>query len=183
MKNGKEFLVKMQDLFISNGYRNGLKFLLSLVILLGCYGCHITYKVRNQQNELVHILSTPCGTSSIELIGRGNSKFMVKQSFELDAEVQIRTDSIKVFYNDFEVLTKHNNRDARDGVMSLEKSGNLETSFEFDSGVFEGDTIKVFAPAYLRCFEHDISLDTIIYSFVNNLRIRGVNDEEPPSPP
>ena len=57
---------------------------------------------------------------------------------------------------------------------SLKKS--LETSFEFKKGVFEGDTILVVGENYIQCNNQFISLDTMIYTFINNLRIYGIND-------
>jgi len=141
-------------------------------------GCNITYKVRNQHNDIEQLIHFPCGKISIELIGKGNSKFVLKQSFDLDQDIIINMDSLIICYNDLVVDAdhKHKNSKSNQKEMIISEKKILETAFELHKGVFEGDTITVFGKKYMKCDNVSITLDTIIYSFRNNLRIRGVND-------
>jgi hypothetical protein len=153
----------------------GVIFILCSLLLSAC---HITYKVRNQHSEVESILHTSCGKITIELVGRGNSKFVIKQTFDLSEKVIVNMDSIHVFYNNRPIRVKHNLINEEKSQMQIELNENdlWESSFQFDKGVFEGDTIAVFGSAYVQCREQVISLDTLYFSFTNRLRIYGVND-------
>lgn len=120
----------------------------------------------------------PCGKISMELVGKGNSKFVFKQKFDSDNKVIVYMDSLRIFYNRKQIEVRHNLKNALNIHEGKEIAGNKlwETSFEFDTGVFEGDTIVIVGPGYVRCKDQVISLDTLVYSFVNSLRIHGVND-------
>lgn len=139
-------------------------------------GCNITYKVRNQHNDIELINHFPCGKVAFELVGKGNSKFKFKQKFDIENSITLLTDSLKVYYNDVEVSKKFDNKNLFESELEISREAALEVSFELEKGVFDGDTILIFANEYIRCNDKSISLDTIIYSFVNNLRIQGVND-------
>ena len=148
-------------------------FLLTLFIWL--VGCNITYKVRNQDNAIEHIVFIPCGKITIELVGKGNSKFVLKQDFDLDANVAVFTDSLCIAYNGKKVLPVFNIKMNEVVMVEANKEFDLQASFDLDEGVFDGDTILVFGRSYIECNQHLISLDTLLYSFVNNFRIQGVN--------
>ena len=159
--------------------KNGLKSALILLVLCTFFiKCNITYKVRNQFNNIERILHVPCGKVTIELVGKGNSKFVLKQKLDLDSEIMFNLDSLYIFYNDIKVKDFSKNKLTRSGERSFLISNNktLETAFDLDKGVFEGDTIIVFGPGIIVCNQEPIDLDTIYYSFRNNIRIRGVND-------
>ena len=153
-----------------------------IVLLIGFYlpiaGCNITYKVRNQFNDIDYLLHFPCGKVSIELIGKGNSVFTFQQRFDVETEISINDDSLHVYCNrklvDYNHDLRKNNK--KSAWTSLKNKTNWELSFKLDEGVFEGDTIIVYGNNYLKCHDEYISLDTMVYSFVNNLRIMGVND-------
>ena len=146
--------------------------------MLQLSACNLTYKVRNQNNEIERIFHTPCGKISIELVGKGNSKFVLKQKFDLDEKAIVYMDSLKIFYNEKLIIAEHNLKTGKNTPVGMEIKENKlwEASFEFEKGVFEGDTIKVSGPGYVHCKDHVITLDTMVYSFVNSLRIFGVND-------
>lgn len=155
--------------------RKGLLFL-SLWIFVA--GCNITYKVRNQHSEIEQILHFPCGKVAIELVGRGNSKFVLSQKFDVSERISVFEDSLFVYYNGNLVPIDHSLKAGsfNDLGKKIEENKTWEASFDLDKGVFEGDTIMVYGENYIRCYEESITLDTIIFSFVNNLRIKGVND-------
>ena len=138
-------------------------------------GCNITYKVRDQSNEIDHILYMPCGKVTIELVGKGNSKFVLKQHFDLDNKVIVMTDSMQISYNGHEVFPEFNVKNENGTGVEVENSFDLHASFELNEGVFDGDTILVYARDYLDCSHQLISMDTLIYRFMNNFRIRGIN--------
>lgn len=140
--------------------------------------CNITYKVRNQHYEIESVLHTSCGKIMIELVGKGNSKFVVKQQCDLSEKVIVYMDSLRVFFNEKQIKVQHRINGEHNPQMEIELKENdlWEASFQFERGVFDGDTITVFGPTYLECENHVIALDTIIYSFSNRLRIHGVND-------
>lgn len=146
--------------------------------LLFLSACNITYKVRNQHHEVESILHTSCGKITIELMGRGNSKFVIRQKFDLSDKIMVYMDSLQVYYNSKQIIVKHNLKNEMNPQMEVELKENdlWEASFEFEKGVFEGDTIMVFGPAYVQCKDQVITLDPIFYSFTNRLRIYGVND-------
>ena len=139
-------------------------------------GCNITYKVRNQHNDIELINHFPCGRVVFELEGKGNSKFIFKQKFDIENSATLLTDSLKVYFNGVEVTKRLNTKNLHEPELKISKKLEMEVSFELEKGVFDGDTILVYANEYIRCNDKLISLDTIIYSFVNNLRIQGVND-------
>ncbi len=141
-------------------------------------GCNITYKVRNQFNDIEHLVHFPCGKVSVELIGKGNSVFTFKQRFDIESEISINSDSLHVYCNKKVIDIKHDlkNNNKKSNWTSLDNKKTWEVSFNLDKGVFEGDTIIVYGNNYLRCHDEYISLDTMVYSFINNLRIKGVND-------
>ena len=120
----------------------------------------------------------PCGKISIELVGKGNSKFVFKQKIDLDDKVIVYTDSLRIFYNKKHIKVEHKLKNASNIHEGNEIVGNKtwEASFELDEGVFEGDTITVVGPGYVHCKDHIVSLDTMVYTFTNSLRIYGVND-------
>ena len=153
-----------------------MRFFILLLLLFSA--CNITYKVRNQHNDIERVLYMPCGKITIELVGKGNSKFVFKQKFDLDEKAIVYTDSLKIFYNKKLVKAKQSLKNGKNIHEEIEIIGNKlwESSFEFEKGVFEGDTISVIGPGYVHCKDHVISLDTMVYSFTNSLRIYGVND-------
>lgn len=149
----------------------------AIILFVAFSACHITYKVRNQSNEIDEVVYFPCGKVTAELAGRGNSKFEFNQKFELDAPITLFTDSLKVFFNGKEIETKFSNNDQNGINEPITISGieQLKASFEFEKGVFEGDTIKVWGPGMILCKDKEVTLDTLVYTFINNLRIYGVN--------
>ena len=149
------------------------------ILFLVCIvtGCNITYKVRNQKNDIEYMLYTPCGKAKVELVGKGNSKFTLKQEFSFDNSADYLPDALQIRYNGKEILPEFNKRVVQGGSIKLEDKMTIEASFDLDESVFDGDTILVFSNEYVRCNETVIVLDTLIYSFVNNLRIYGVNDK------
>lgn len=151
---------------------------LSLFLISIFTGCDLTYKVRNQHNDIEEILHTPCGKVTFELVGRGNSKFVFNQKFDPDESIIVNLDSLKIFYNDFELTTAHDvkNNNKSQGIVEIKSKKSLETTFQIDQGVFEGDTIKIYGLNYLKCGDQFITLDTVVFAFINNLRIFGVNE-------
>ena len=149
--------------------------ILSLVLF---NSCHITYKVRNQNYDIEEILYLPCGKVTAELVGKGNSKFVFKQRFDLDTMAIVQLDSLYIYYNDTQIKINHNIKGQKQSIGGIEVLDKLtwDASFELEKGVFEGDTILVYAPNYIQCNMHWITLDTMIFSFANNLRIFGVNE-------
>ncbi len=154
------------------------KQLILILALTQFIACNLTYKVRNQHNDIVEILNLSCGKVTMELIGKGNSKFVFRQIFDLDDTIIVYKDSLKITYNEKQVIFDHHLKNIKpnNGGVEIKENKTWEASFEFESGVFEGDTIKVYGPGYLKCNNEIISLEPMIYSFVNNLRIYGVND-------
>ena len=142
------------------------------------FGCNLTYKVRNQNHDIEEIIYLPCGKVTVELVGKGNSKFLFRQKFDLDNKVIVFMDSLKIFYNERQIIAEHNLKSSikASGGMEIEKNKAWEASFQFEKGVFEGDTILITGPGYLHCNGKLVTLDTMVYSFINNLRIYGVND-------
>lgn len=155
--------------------RKGLLFLSLWIFVMGC---NITYKVRNQHSELEQVFHFPCGKVVIELVGKGNSKFVLRQKIDVSERISVFEDSLFVYFNDNLVAIDHSLKagNSNDFGKEIEENSTWEASFDLDKGVFEGDTIMVCGKNYIRCFEESITLDTIIFSFVNNLRIKGVND-------
>lgn len=147
------------------------------IIVLIISSCNLTYKVRNQHNDIENILYIPCGRITVELVGKGNSIFVFKQNFKLDDNVTVFKDSLKIFYNEKEIVTEHNikNGEITNGGIEISENKLWESSFRFEKGVFEGDVIKVYGPGYLMCQDQVVTLDTMVYSFANSLRIYGVN--------
>ena len=142
------------------------------------FSCDLTYKVRNQHNDIEEILYTPCGKVVVELIGKGNSKFVFSQKFNSDNTIFVYPDSLRIFYNNFEIDLNNSEKNGSKSHGRIEINGEktLETSFQIQQGVFEGDTIKVFALNYIKCKDQLINLDTVVFAFINNLRIYGVNE-------
>ena len=151
-------------------------FFLILLIPLSS-GCNITYKIRNQFGELQELIHLPCGDVTLELIGKGNSKFTLRQRFNLEAKMLLNVDSIHVIFNGNEVRGGFKNINNRPQNKSLALFGinTLEFAFDLDEGVFEGDTIQVFGRNYFHCENQGKDLDTILYTFTNTFKIQGVN--------
>ena len=84
-------------IFLKDIFNLKTRFLILLLLLFNA--CNITYKVRNQYNDIEQALHMPCGKIAIELVGKGNSKFVFKQKFDLDEKAIVYTDSLKIFYN------------------------------------------------------------------------------------
>jgi len=152
--------------------------LVNLCVAVTFFSCDLTYKVRNQHNDIEEILYTPCGKIIVELIGRGNSKFVFSQKFNSDNIIVVYPDSLRIFYNDFEIDLSNSwkNGGRSQGKIEINGEKTLETSFQLQRSVFEGDTIKVFALNYIKCKDQLINLDTVVFAFINNLRIYGVNE-------
>lgn len=148
-----------------------------VISFLAFSSCNITYKVRDQYQELEQFLYFPCGKVGFELIGRGNSKFIFRQNFILNKHVTVFPDSMKFFLNDKPISVGSNKGDGFDVLKVIEIEGNKknEIYFETEEGVFDGDTIAVFAERYLNCDGEFIGFDTIYYTFLNRVRIHGVN--------
>ncbi len=140
--------------------------------------CNLTYNVRNQHNDIKCILYMPCGKVTIELIGRGNSKFVFRQKFNLDENIIVFADSLKIYLNEKQIAVNHNLKNEQNNHDGLEIKDNKlwEASFQLEEGVFEGDTISVVGPSYVLCKDQVISLDSMVYSFRNSLQIYGIND-------
>ncbi len=149
-----------------------------LLILVIGNSCNLTYKVRNQDYEIEDVIYFSCGKVTVELVGKGDSKFVIKQRFDLDAESLVQIDSLHVYYNDRRIETRNNIKKQKqaDGGIEIQDKFIWDAEFEVEGGVFEGDTIFVFAPGYIQCKGKFSDMDTIIFSFANNLRIFGVND-------
>jgi hypothetical protein len=138
--------------------------------------CGITYKVRTTDNELEELLFSPCGQLGIELMGKGNSKFVIRQRFMMKEEIYFYPDSLIVLFNRNPVrlhLSDIKLSDTRGIKIFGEEE--IDVSFELEDGVFDGDTIVILAPRYINCNDDLVTLDTIYYTFSNRLRIYGVN--------
>ena len=148
------------------------------LLLVVLHGCNITYKVRNQYQEIEEIVHLPCGKITCELVGRGNSRFKFKQQFDIDGTAIIHTDSLRIYFNNSKVEVRHHGQYRSSGAATVEVSadGVWEASFEFEKGVFDGDTIKIVGPKYVHCGGESVTLDTMVYTFINSLRIHGVNN-------
>ena len=112
----------------------------------------------------------------MELIGKGNSIFTFKQQFQGEDQVFVNPDSLILCCNNKVISAEHNIKNRNSDWIELKNKNIWEASFRIEGGVFEGDTITVFASNYLMCDQQFFSLDTLVYSFINNLRIRGIND-------
>lgn len=158
-----------------NNFNWGKIFFFLHILLLS--SCNITYKVRSQNNELESIHHSLCGNITIELVGKGNSKFVLRQRFDLGEKVIVNIDSLHIYYNKKEIIVQHKLKNEKNSPTEVELGENdiWEASFELDKGVFEGDTITIFGPAYVQCNNQVITLDSMFYSFSNRLRIHGVN--------
>ena len=149
-----------------------------LWILIFLPGCDLTYKVRNQHSSIENIIHFPCGKITSELVGKGDSKFVFVQKFDLDEDVYVQVDSLRIYCNDLSVKVNHNLKkfSSTHGLIRVKDKKRWEASFQVEKGVFEGDTIWIYAPAYLQCHDQFVTLDSLVFAFVNNLRIFGVND-------
>lgn len=156
--------------------RYALLFVCSL-ILAGIQSCGITYKVRNTKNELKEILYFPCGNIVLEMVGRGNSKFKIESQVTATTPITYYRDSLKVYYNGKRQVLKEDRKwiDGLQDLIKIEGSQTLEYHFEIKNGVFDGDTLTIFAPQFVKCKKDFITLDSIKYAFTNRLRIYGVN--------
>lgn len=150
----------------------------ALVLIFLFSSCNITYKVRNQFYDIEHKISFPCGDVYVELVGRGNSIFTLRQKFNVQNEIYVNIDSLKISYNDKPVAHNYNLKDNKNGSSSIkiDKRKTLDFSFKLEESVFEGDTIIAYGNSYFRCNNDLLSLDSLVFSFINNIRIAGVND-------
>jgi hypothetical protein len=147
-----------------------------LVVVL--FSCNITYAVRNQRNVFSETLYFPCGKVAFELRGKGNSKFVFYQQIHSDENFIINPDSLHVYFNDEPQVLFHKFKNVRGrGKEILQGVNMLETSFEIEGGVFEGDTIFIYAPGYVFCHTDIVDMNMLVYPFINNIRIYGVNAE------
>lgn len=138
--------------------------------------CHITYTVRNQHQELEQLLHFPCGKVGMELIGKGDSKFIFRQHFNLDAPIIFFPDSVRIFFNEIPINYTFKEKGKNQlGQSQLFQTRKVEILFETTRGVFDGDRIIIFTPYYIKCNDQIVGLDTISYTFTNRLRIQGVN--------
>ena len=151
--------------------------LISILHFVILSSCHVTYKVRNNQQSLQDIMAFPCGTVNMELEGRGNSKFIFRQKFMLDRPMIYFPDSVRVLYNNLIVGPLGFKSDASFSKNIKLSPGNhkMELVFEIHDGVFDGDTIKIIAKSFIECQESRHSLDALIYTFRNPVIIQGVN--------
>ncbi len=149
---------------------------LSLVLFF-LSSCNVTYKVLTTDNELEELLHMPCGKLTIEMIGKGNSKFTVTQHFDLKEKITINPSAFEAYYNGNQVDIKLLDKTFKDLDRDYEVSGNdqFDYFFELNEGVFDGDTIALIAPRYIKCMGDFVGLDTVYYTFRNRLRIYGVN--------
>lgn len=152
-------------------------FLFTCFFALFLASCGITYKVRNTKNELEEVLYFPCGNITFELEGAGNSKFTVKQRFALSEKVELYADSLHVIYNGKALPSNRISKGvvATDGIVEISQNERVEFVFGLEDGVFDGDTIAIYAPDFIKCRQDFITLDTVFYTFENRLRIYGVN--------
>jgi len=190
--NFRYFAIILANFGLENGFkyfglmnRNARKknrlifyILIQLFLPIMFTGCDLTYKVRNQHNAIEETIHVPCGKVTFELVGRGNSKFVFNQKVDPDESIIVFPDSLKIFYNDYELNVDHNikNGNKFQGGVEIKGKKSIETSFQIQKGVFEGDTIKVVGVNYLKCSDQLINLDTVTFAFINNLRIFGVNE-------
>lgn len=139
--------------------------------------CGITYKVRNTNNDLEELLYFPCGNVTIELQGIGNSRFILKQRFALSEKIHLHPDSLQVIYNGKVQPLKIFSMEKRNIGADVEISENerFECVFKLEKKVFDGDTIAIYAPGFIKCRQDFITLDSVFYTFANRLRIYGVN--------
>ncbi len=138
--------------------------------------CGITYKVRTTDNELEELLFSPCGQLGLELVGKGNSKFIIRQRFLMNEDIYFYPDSIRAFYNRNPVELHFTDRKlSGQGRIKISGEDKMDVSFELEDGVFDGDTIVIIAPRFIKCKDDLVTLDTIYYTFSNRLRIHGVN--------
>ncbi len=154
------------------------RFFLVLGIALGILtSCHITYQVRNDNKNLNEVFATPCGTVTMQLEGRGNSKFIFRQIYHQDSTVHVFPDSVKIYYNGVDQAVKGTLRGQKPVAMIKMKKEEYRLEFVFDlaPGVFDGDSIMIISDAFLECHGQALSFDTLIYSFQNPVRIYGIN--------
>lgn len=155
------------------------KYTILTACFFGCFffvSCRITYTVRNQYQELEQFLHFPCGKVGFELEGQGDSKFIFRQTFNLDAPVISFPDSVRIFFNEIPITyTIKNKGNKQMEISQFAQSKRVEMLFETTRGVFDGDRIFIFAPNYLKCNDQLVGFDTISYTFTNRLRIYGVN--------
>jgi hypothetical protein len=153
------------------------------IFLLACFfaqflpSCGISYKVRTTKSELQEVLFFPCGNITFELEGVGNSKFTMTQRFKLSEKIELFTDSLMVIYNG-KVLSRNliSVKEVTPGrAVQITQNERIEFVFHLDEGVFDGDTIAIYAPDFIKCRQDFLALDTVFYTFENRLRIHGVN--------
>ena len=151
------------------------QYLVPILLLSGC----VTYKVRDQNNEITSRLTFPCGYFQTELRGKGNSSFTFWIEYKIKDTIFVATDSIQVWLNSDEIDYKITNSKNRN-ILKSKMFGEGEFGYEFDTGrkVFTGDSIKVYAKNWLICKDKAVSMDTATFAFINALRIEGVNYEE-----
>lgn len=155
-------------------YNSKLRILIVLLLSLIFEACNITYKVRNQHSEIDYVQHISCGKITSELMGRGNSIFTLKQRFEVDDQIAVMIDSLYITLNGRLVeYTMDFSGDAK-GSITIKNKKTLEAQFKLEKGVFEGDTISINSSNYIRCGKDYYKLDPLVYSFVNNIRIKGV---------
>jgi hypothetical protein len=152
-------------------------FLFTYFFALFLASCGITYKVRNTKNELEEVLYFPCGHITFALEGAGNSKFKLKQRFDLSERIELYADSLQVIYNGKALPGNRISKGlaTTDGIVEITQNERFEFGFELEEGVFDGDTIAIYAPDFIKCSQDFITLDTVFYTFENRLRIYGVN--------
>lgn len=136
--------------------------------------CNITYKVRNTGNELEEILHMPCGEMGFELIGRGKSKFRIRHRFSVKQGIVVYPDALKIVFNN-RIMDCHYPDIKKGDQYYLEGKGKYDVQFEIKEGVFDGDTIAIVGQRYIQCKDDFVNLDTVYYTFINRLRIHGVN--------
>ena len=139
--------------------------------------CNITYIVRNQFDEVQQLIHLPCGSITVELIGKGNSKFTLMQKFDLDHDITVNLDSLYFLYNgtSIEANVKKGNINPRGKSAHITDNFSIELAFDLEERVFEGDSILVYAKNYFNCEGILITMDTICYTFTNTFRVEGLN--------
>ena len=147
-----------------------------LVMLVQIFvSCNITYKVRNTDNELEEVLHMPCGELGLEIIGKGNSKFRLRHRFLTREQIFLNPDSLHIFCNSEQIDYKYPRLNKGNKPYILEGEEKYDVQFEIATGVFDGDTIALVGPRYIKCRQDFVNLDTVYYTFINRLRIHGVN--------
>ena len=131
-------------------------------ICLSIYSCDTFYHIPMVKNSDKLTINSDCGKIEIQLINWQGHAFDFYQDYNLNGEIILRKDSIKVYYKKQKYSCGFiGEKNFRKKEIKITGIGEIRTAFRIKNRIKKNDTITIIFGGYMYCNSKKINIDTI----------------------